>query len=168
MPEPLVLTREWFPRILPEKAIGAELGVAKGAYSKVLLDSGRFFKLWCIDRWSDHHGLAEYLGCLERLPTARVLRASFAEAREAFPDGSFDFIYVDGYAHTGQDAGKTLFDWYPKVRRGGIFAGHDYHEADWPDTFKQVNRFVAHHRLGLNITKEVRWPSWWVRSGGAV
>ncbi len=32
-----------------------------------------------------------------------VLRATFAEALALFPDEYFDLVYLDGYAHTGND-----------------------------------------------------------------
>lgn len=28
----------------------------------------------------------------------------------------FDFVYIDGYAHTGEENGKTIIDWWRKVR----------------------------------------------------
>ena len=59
-----------------------------------------------------------------------------------FKDASLDFVYIDSvhdYAHVKE----TFERWWPKVRRGGIIAGHDYCVADidkremgvnaWPD-----------------------------------
>lgn len=55
------------------------------------------------------------------------------------------FIYVDGYAHTGEDRGKTLFDWYPKLKIGGLMAGDDYHD-DWPLVKKLLIILSAKHQ----------------------
>tara|TARA_Y100000389_G_C17052243_1_gene313332 strand:+ start:118 stop:318 length:201 start_codon:yes stop_codon:yes gene_type:complete len=58
-----------------------------------------------------------------------------------FPDDFFDFIYVDGYAHTGEENGKTFFDWWPKLKQNGIFSGDDYDNKKWTEVYKNVNNF---------------------------
>ena len=103
-----------------------ELGVAQGEFSERLLQYENVGKLYSIDKWSDHHNEAEY-----RRTQARhapygdrnvIIRDTFANALHSFPDEYFDLIYIDGYAHTGQERGQTLKDWYPKCKTGGIFA----------------------------------------------
>jgi len=71
-----------------------------------------------------------------------------------------DFVYVDGYAHTGQEGGRTLDQWWAKVRPGGIMAGHDYHEQ-WPLTVQAVNQFAARIGLAVHLTHEDEFPSWY-------
>ena len=44
------------------------------------------------------------------------------------PDGSFDYVYVDA-RHDYASAMEDIRAWWPKVRRGGILAGHDYVDA---------------------------------------
>ncbi len=72
----------------------------------------------------------------------------------------FDFIYIDGYAHTGQDNGTILKDWWPKLKSGGMFAGHDYCKQ-FPKTIEEVNKFATRHQLKLNFTKEEKYTSWY-------
>jgi hypothetical protein len=72
----------------------------------------------------------------------------FNEALPLFPDQYFDFIYVDGYAANGEEGGGTLYDWWPKLRRGGVFAGHDY-SPDWPLVMKAVDSFTS--EMGLRL-----------------
>jgi hypothetical protein len=51
---------------------------------------------------------------------------------ERFPDNYFDMIYVDA-RHDYKGVLKDLRDWWPKLREGGIMAGHDYlvqHDID--------------------------------------
>ena len=43
----------------------------------------------------------------------------------AFPDRYFDFVYVDG-DHSYKGSKSDLRNYYPKVKRGGVIAGHDY------------------------------------------
>ena len=41
-------------------------------------------------------------------------------------DGTFDFIFLDAWLNYDQVL-QELYDWYPKVKTGGLFIGHDYH-----------------------------------------
>jgi hypothetical protein len=56
-----------------------------------------------------------------------------------FDDGTLDFFYIDGYAHTGNAGGRTLHDWWRKVRPGGVLAGHGYDAENWPKNVAAVN-----------------------------
>jgi hypothetical protein len=47
------------------------------------------------------------------------------EAAKQFEDGYFDFVYIDAN-HTYESVIADLEAWYPKVRKGGMIAGHDY------------------------------------------
>lgn len=47
------------------------------------------------------------------------------EASKEFEDGFFDYVYIDGN-HSFRAVLKDLIAWYPKVRKGGFLAGHDY------------------------------------------
>jgi|TARA_R100001530_G_scaffold120868_3_gene88206 predicted O-methyltransferase YrrM len=147
---------------------GVELGVARGDFSNVLLDGGADCRrLYSIDRWADHHDMKEYFDAMETLRVfgrqSTVIRATFDEALTLFPDNFFDFIYIDGYAHTGQDGGKTIRDWWRKLALGGLFAGHDYSEK-YPKTIEAVDRFVKDYGVTLNITDgSDRFQSWWIR-----
>ena len=161
----LIKTREQLARWFSGE--GIELGVAAGVYSLTILRESRCAKLWSIDRWSDHHDGKEYRLASMKLVQAGKgrcipLRMSFEDAAPLFADNTLDFIYVDGYAHTGQDDGRTLELWWPKLKPGGVFAGHDYHER-WQPTVDAVNAFAARRQLKLSFTNEQPpngFPSW--------
>lgn len=145
---------------------GVELGVAAGYFSASILCSPTVTRLWSIDRWTDHHDLQEYKKATEFLARRGQgrcipLRMTFAEAAALFADESLQFIYIDGYAHTGQDGGKTLAEWWPKLKSGGVFSGHDYH-PQFPLTIAEVDAFAQKYQLQVNFTKETRYPSWWL------
>jgi hypothetical protein len=98
--------------------------------------------------------------------TYSLLRMRFDQAVDLFPDGYFDFIYVDGYAHTGEEAGQTFRDWWPRLKAGGVFAGDDYDRA-WPDVVQNVDAFLAANgQTGYVIpyvepdTAYCRYPTW--------
>ncbi len=92
---------------------------------------------------------------------------TFEEALPLFANETLDFIYIDGYAHAGQENGKTLEQWWPKLKQGGIFSGHDYHPK-WPKTQNVVDSFAAKHSLNLFLTSDANeakadeFPSWWM------
>lgn len=153
------------------KGVAVELGVAKGKYSEELLRNENIDRLYSIDRWANdgQHNDAEYIGVLNRLEKygkrSIIIRREFVVAAKFF-EPIFDFVYIDGYAHTGQDGGQTLNQWWGLLKPGGIFAGHDYH-SQWQPTIDVVNKFLYKHGLPLNLTKEVDpsqqiYPSWYV------
>ena len=70
------------------------------------------------------------------------------------------------YAHTGEEGGKTLADWLPKVKIGGVIAGDDYHEK-WALVKEAVNRFIDDTGFDLMVSQTVEdnvkfsnYPSW--------
>lgn len=148
---------------------GIELGVAEGVFSQRMVRSGRFDKFFGVDIYADAHNTAEYKRALQRVgldANYSLLRMSFDEAYDLFPDGYFDFVYVDGYAHGGENGGDTIFDWFSKVKVGGLIAGDDYH-ADWPLVVWAVNEFARQTGADLLVTDGpqegdpyCRYPSW--------
>eukprot|EP00526_Cylindrotheca_closterium_P019394 CAMPEP_0113629534 /NCGR_PEP_ID=MMETSP0017_2-20120614/15332_1 /TAXON_ID=2856 /ORGANISM="Cylindrotheca closterium" /LENGTH=225 /DNA_ID=CAMNT_0000539937 /DNA_START=325 /DNA_END=1002 /DNA_ORIENTATION=+ /assembly_acc=CAM_ASM_000147 len=44
---------------------------------------------------------------------------------KSLPNRSYDFIYLDG-DHSYAGVKQEMFDYWPKVKRGGMMAGHDY------------------------------------------
>ncbi len=100
-------------------------------------------------RGHDVHQYKKAVGRLNPFKTRNsILRMRFDEALDLFPNGSCDFIYVDGYAHTGEEEGRTFRDWFPKLKSGGIFAGDDY-SPEWPLVVREVDKFVAENNLKM-------------------
>lgn len=152
-----------------KKKIGIELGVAAGSFSARMMHSGKFAKVFGVDTYDDYyHHVDEYREALRVVGLENnysLLRMSFEEARELFPEGFFDFIYVDGFAHTGQEGGQTLADWFSRLKVGGVMAGDDYHD-DWPLVQWAVNDFADALGVDLKCTERTeehsynRYPSW--------
>ena len=61
---------------------------------------------------------------------------------DKFENDSIDFIYIDG-SHGVEDVKRDLNLYLPKLKSGGILAGHDYNENAWPDLIKVVNEIVG-------------------------
>jgi hypothetical protein len=156
--------------------VGIELGIAEGEFSERVLNKYSVKHWYGVDAWSGsrNHDTAEYIKTLRRLEKYRdrntLLRMNFSEALLLFPNNYFDIIYVDGYAHTGQEQGRTLDEWYPKLKSGGIFSGDDYSPSRWPLNVNMVETFALRNHLEVNVIecgeKDNTWsvePTWWVR-----
>jgi hypothetical protein len=156
--------RDHVATLFCERAVGVELGVAAGDFSERLLRYPHVGYLYSIDMWAGDrgHGIEQYREAIARLAPYRdrnaIIRLRFDEALGLFADESFDFIYVDGYAHDGELNGRTFHDWYPKLKRGGIIAGDDY-APDWPLVMAAVDAFCAENSLELHVI-DCREDSW--------
>lgn len=81
----------------------------------------------------------------------KIVVADSLTASRGFQDGSLDVVYIDG-AHDYDSVRADLAAWTPKVRTGGLIAGHDYNPGAWPGVVQAVReRFPAHRNPG----------SWW-------
>lgn len=117
--------------------VGAEIGVEQGLYSKVLLEKNPGSKLILVDPWLAYDGYREHVsqekldGFLQitkdRLDgmNYEIKRGYSVDIAKEVVNESLDFVYIDGnheFSHVVAD----ICAWYPKVRRGGIVAGHDF------------------------------------------
>lgn len=163
-------------KLAKENPVGIELGVAEGVFSHMVLSNVPVKHWYSVDMWAGDRGHddAQYNRACQKLKPFSdkntILRMRFDEAVHQFEDETFDFIYVDGYAHTGQEDGQTFRDWWSKLKTGGIFAGDDYNLKQWPLTVKAVDEFCNSIKRKLSIfnfenTDRNVWsnsPSWYV------
>ena len=64
-------------------------------------------------------------------------RMTTNEAAGLFKDESLDAVFIDA-DHSYEAVKMDIQNWMPKVRKGGILAGHDYTFA-WPGVIRAVN-----------------------------
>merc|ERR1712078_288202 len=76
---------------------------------------------------------------------AQLLSARSTDAASIVGDRQFDLVFVDA-DHSEQGARDDLKAWAPRVRPGGVLAGHDYCER-----FMGVVR-AAHNALPVGTT----------------
>lgn len=142
--------------------IGVEIGVERALYSKQLCEANPGLKLYCVDPWLAYSGYREHVSqdklddfyriSQERLSKfdAHLIRKTSVEASKDFENRSLDFVYIDGnhdFGHTAED----LYHWTPKVRKGGIVAGHDYIKRKNPEykmhVIDVVNAYVSAYKI---------------------
>jgi len=167
-------------RILDLRGEGAEIGVSCGAFSKILFDNSKLSKLHLIDPWIsqdkeiyndetnvDQEGFDERYQLVTKLfkdegDRCRTLRMTSEEAAKEIEDDSLDFVYIDGN-HSYEAASQDISLWWPKVKKGGVFSGHDYTNGG-PYNFgvkRAVDEFISKHGGELYIVKHLA-PSWYI------
>lgn len=64
----------------------------------------------------------------------RDMKMPSMEAVQKFENESLDFVFIDG-SHEYEDIKNDIIFWLPKVKRGGILAGHDYYLPPQPPSW---------------------------------
>ena len=93
------------------------------------------------DIWPEFAANLERAGVLSRV---RVQRCTSSTAAGIFDPDGLDFVFIDA-EHTAEAVARDLAAWWPKVRPGGLLAGHDY--TNFPGVALAVDQFVARHAL---------------------
>jgi len=169
-----ITTREKFGNLVQQyyrTGVGAEIGVERGIFSRSILSqwSGT---LLTVDMWVHEQIYAEALKNLSGQPRCMMVKSSSVEASKKIMDGALDFVYIDA-DHSYESCKEDLLAWFPKVRHGGIVAGHDY--LNWTraegaqvdfGVKAAVDEFCAEHGYQLHVTSEDYWqgnpyPTWW-------
>ena len=68
---------------------------------------------------------------------------SSVKAATKFKDNSIDFLFLDA-GHEYEDIIEDMTAWYPKVKPGGIIAGHDYYpdEPTWGGVYRGMHHLL--------------------------
>ena len=148
---------------------GLEIGCAQGTTTEFLLKSLPELTLYGIDPYEDYvdwngNNLTR-LDDLFDVFTQRmspykerhsINRKYSDDAANDYRDEFFDFIFIDGL-HTYDQVKKDCKNYYPKLKRGGIFSGHDYY------TIKGVRDAVREFAIeqGLKTIKSTEFDVWY-------
>jgi SAM-dependent methyltransferase len=129
-----------------------EVGSWKGRSSVYMaveiINSGKKIKFDCVDTWEGSVEHKEYdvvtQGELFSIFNDSIepvkeyinpIRKRSLEAVEDYEDESLDFVFIDA-SHEYEDVKLDIIKWLPKVKKGGVLAGHDY------GVFEGVDRAV--------------------------
>lgn len=182
-----VPARQELPWLLQARGllgVGAEIGVQEGLFSRHLLAHWGGRRLLSVDSWEHEAGGdyvdvanvgqaeqdARYRRTCQRLAVfgdrSEVWRLRSTEAAERLADASLDFVYIDA-RHDYPAVLEDLAAWVPKVRPGGIVAGHDYLDGDLPEgrfgVKSAVDEFFAARGARVAATRlDPPWLTWLV------
>ncbi len=156
----------------PENGKIVELGCWKGKSSSFLiteaLKSGKNIDLNFVDTWagSPEHldpsegayeeGLVEdpdfvykiFQDNINKIDYPKnILRMHTFKASKLFENNSIDFLFIDT-AHEFKHVEKEISLWYPKVKSGGIIAGHDYF---YPGVMRAVKDFSRKYDISIRV-----------------
>jgi predicted O-methyltransferase YrrM len=124
--------------------VGSYLGRSTQALARVasMVPGGM---VYIVDNWSkdkDNRPLDYQRAFIENM-VHLGLRSQIAimfmdslQAAAIFQDGTADLVFIDA-SHRYLDVKADIAAWLPKVRKGGLFAGHDI-EARWTDGSVQM------------------------------
>ena len=83
-----------------------------------------------------------------------IVRATSERASRMFDDHEVDFVFIDG-DHEQSAVAADIRAWFPKVKVGGIIAGHDY-SSMFPGVIAAVEEaFGAEFELRVPVRGEV-------------
>ena len=159
---------------------GAEIGVWRGELSADLLRSFPDLYLFMIDLWepivdSSMHDKDNSIAAMHEAMEAAHENTAFAADRRqlwkgastveaaGFSDRAFDFVFLDA-DHFYESTRPDLHAWWPKVRDGGIMAGHDYNgvgdrRKGW-GVKRAVDEFFGQFGLEVHVESGLVW---WAR-----
>jgi predicted O-methyltransferase YrrM len=159
--------------------IGGWFGRSSCYMGERILQSGKNVSLYTIDIWTNaghqwmgHHEtiakrggtmLSAFRSYMEEAGVSHIvnpIQGNSHQAHENFTDESLDFIFVDG-DHTWEGVKNDIVLWWPKLKPGGVMAGHDYFEyGNYTDCGRAVDYCFNLDNRGLAKTAHVRNGSW--------
>jgi len=177
-----ISNREDIIKHFKPSGLGLEVGVYEGEFSKYILDHCPNLNLILLDCWQeqDKDIYKDDMNSSNQIQIQRInktinnvrdhynrinLIKGFSDHfSKLFANNIFDFIFIDGN-HGYDSVKKDLNNWYPKIKNGGLFCGHDYVDgfsSDGATTFgvkTAVNEFGIENNIKIYSTNE-SWPTW--------
>jgi predicted O-methyltransferase YrrM len=143
--------------------IGSWKGRSAAFMAVEILNSNKKIDFYCVDTWqgSEEHAqdeiikqkslYEEFLCNIEPVKDIiNPVRDTSLSASESFPNNYFDFIFIDA-AHDYENVKADIQAWFPKLKKGGIIAGHDYHQ-NWSGVVQAVNEWSFWKNKKLHIS----------------
>lgn len=158
--------------------IMVEVGCAHGGFAKIVLSQWQGNQYRMVDpwraqdpsiykerqeeSWKYEHWFDECRELSERDSRVVVTRLLSKEASTLIQDGTLDCCYIDGN-HSLEAVTEDLESWWPKVKDGGLFGGHDFYDAThsghWCQVESAVKQWTNNNKLEFVTTP---CSSWWI------
>ncbi len=141
----------------------AEIGVWKGdsaSYLASLVKNRQGAEVYAVDVFENNYNFKEQPGLYKQVPFiyneyrktlakynvldfVKTIKSLSWLAADNFRNNYFDFVFIDA-DHSYESVKKDIKAWLPKVKKGGILAGHDYNpNANNGDVIRAVNEFFS-------------------------
>lgn len=140
----------------------AEVGVNRGenAYD-ILTNLPRIKKMYLVDSYQEVHDTIKLVSAIRVAPFHDIVSWRYMtsyEASKTIVCGSLDFVYIDD-DHTYEGAKTSIEAWLPKVREGGIIAGHDYSlHGHYAGVRQAVDELAERLKVPVNVAIEYDPP----------
>lgn len=130
--------------MLPEDAIGIEIGTAEGQSMITMLLANVELEMCCVDiefsKNLDNNALV--------VPQISRLHLYETNSKKAFLDydnysmnRNLDLVFIDA-VHTYESVKEDITMWSTRLKKGGLIALHDYHE-NHPGSIKAINECIV-------------------------
>ena len=144
--------------------VGSWKGKSAAFMAVEVANSYKNIDFYCVDTWEggpDHQDRDDldslydtFISNMKSLENYYTpMKMTSLEASNQFENESLDFVFIDA-SHEYEDVKNDIAAWLPKVKPGGIFAGHDYY-TDY-DYFPGVKRAVNESLADIK-TQEDCW-----------
>lgn len=121
--------------------VGSWKGMSACFMAVEIINSGKKIKFDCVDTWEFYDWFVDigksaysdlYEIFIKNIEPAKdyinVVRSISWDAALHYNDESIDFVFIDA-GHDYDSIKKDLISWLPKVKKGGVIAGHDYYHT---------------------------------------
>lgn len=157
--------------------LGSFLGKSTCYMMEKILESKKDLKFYCVDvfkitpdgrngedgampwnqssnEWVKQNGEeALYEGFLKNVNSSIAssaltghFREDSANAARHFENDSVNFVFIDA-SHRFENVLRDLENWYPKIKKGGMLAGHDYGHSGDSEVAQAVKFFCNKYNL---------------------
>jgi hypothetical protein len=182
-------TRLQIPKWLNDLGLtneAVEVGTHRGEYARVFAEKWKGKLFHCVDPWynpPEYESQAKYLSgpnngkdrdkdyqaasiAIGNRKNVELHQATSQQALQLFPSNYLDFVYIDG-DHSYQMVVYDVWNWWVKVKPGGIFAGHDIvcpgpkNEENWGRNIQPVLfDFAEKQRVDIYLIVEETNTNW--------
>ncbi len=151
-----------------QNPVGIEIGTAEGFSTEYMLKNIPGLQLFGVDPYVNYQ---DWCGTLREknnekemffIKTHTFMQAkqythllmTSNQAAENFKDKSLDFVFIDGL-HTYDQVLADCKNYYPKLKPGGLFCGHDYNMIE--EVRKAVDEFAKSVKKKVQVAEKDLW-----------
>lgn len=176
--------------LTPSSSIFAEIGVAKGTFSKQIMKHINPAELYLVDPWiyqdrpdyvmdgtnvSNEEGdrryahLVEHFSDVSEGQKVTLMREFSYDVVSQFEENSLDAVYIDAM-HTYEAAKRDLLDFSGVVKEGGLIAGHDFTNSVFAKrknfgVVQAVTEFTKEPGYSVLAVTNENYPSYFIYKG---